>query len=522
MALPSSGNISLSEIITEYDAQVNLFTTGSGTIAIPATATAVIIETWGGGGSGSARFAQYIEADNITVTYDGSGGGSGQYAYTQVLLSSDSGKIISYTVGAGGSGVQASSSNINSTTRYYGSGGNSSASVTLTAGAYSLIAVGGVGAVTTSGTIVSTGHAFGSTSRGIGGGIGTEYAGFNATGLGTATGTGAFLINGNNGAGGRQKEAGSEPGGSSLTGLNTYAQLSYGGGGGSGGLGSSQAAGSGGAVQITFLSVPTHKNLTSYLRSSGLVANHSGNSTVSASLPISLSQLRSTAAAYQTTITGGSQSAVGVTRWGYNASTASGFAAFGSTSKSLSGIYRSSGNVAIQNIFEQQTTSGATVLTQRLFVSVLAPGITAVSAQTVTVTTQSNADEWVQITATLTPSAGVVGNYYKLTGFSPSTFNGTYQCVASDASSITLNYVDNTAGDSITAGGSIVDATYQYKLLESVTVGSHTFNIDSSTTSGVGAQTTGCLSWYWTLPLQTGGVSYLGLNGTVVASFTPY
>jgi len=514
MTLPSSGNISFSQIISEYDAQVNLFTTpGSSTINIPSTARAVIIETWGGGGSGGTSYSQYVPGDGTTVTYDGSGGGSGQYGYVYIPLSGDSGKTVSYTVGVGGDGtVQSSDIQANTTTNYFKSGGSSSASVTVTAGSYSLIAVGGVGAYTANGT--SGGHATGSTGLGPGGGIGTDYAGRNATGAGTATGTGSFLVNGKNGVGGRLKEAGTEPGGAAIQGSNSYARVSYGAGGVGNGLGSGGIgrAGSNGAVQITFIGVPTHNNLTSYVKGLGLVPAHASNANIiattpSTGTPLKVSQFYSSSSDFQAAITSGT--ITGATRyWGYRSTGTT----IGSISKSAIGFTRANQTATLANLYEMQTSSLGTPTGNFLYLQVVSTTANLTSA--FTTVAQTNSDVWVTYTGLTFSSAGAptVGHYFTVSGCTPTTFNGTYICVASTSTSITLNYVDNdVSASALTTPGSIVDITYSYALFESVTVNGTTYHIKTASQPG-GANATGLLSWYWTLTTQTLGTSATGLN----------
>jgi len=72
------------------------FSTGSGTVTIPATPTSVVIEAWGGGGGGGF---------GIESTGEGGGGGAGGYAKVTIALTgADTGKTVLYSVGVGGTG----------------------------------------------------------------------------------------------------------------------------------------------------------------------------------------------------------------------------------------------------------------------------------------------------------------------------------------------------------------------------------------------------------------------------------
>ena len=83
------------------------YSSGSGTVVIPAGATGVTIEVWGGGGGGGFGTVTNIFGEFAYEPQDnpGGGGGSGAYAKTILVLSGgDAGKTIAYSVGAAGTG----------------------------------------------------------------------------------------------------------------------------------------------------------------------------------------------------------------------------------------------------------------------------------------------------------------------------------------------------------------------------------------------------------------------------------
>ena len=74
------------------------FSTGSGSVTIPASPDSVVIEVWGGGGGGG--FGIEGVGDN-----GGGGGGAGGYSKTTIAsLTGQDGKTILYAVGVGGTG----------------------------------------------------------------------------------------------------------------------------------------------------------------------------------------------------------------------------------------------------------------------------------------------------------------------------------------------------------------------------------------------------------------------------------
>jgi len=89
-------------------AGVNDFTSpGTGTVVIPAGATGVTIEVWGGVGGGGYGYIGFIAPFEPDV-FAGGGGGGGGYSKTVLSLSGQDGKTINYTVGAGGAGANSS------------------------------------------------------------------------------------------------------------------------------------------------------------------------------------------------------------------------------------------------------------------------------------------------------------------------------------------------------------------------------------------------------------------------------
>lgn len=145
---------------------------GSGTETVPAGATNVVIEVWGGGGKGGLN----------------SGAGAGGYCRTSIACSS--GQTLNYSVGAGSttSGVAGAASTVTSgtlsVTSMTGNGGNPGSGAT-----------GGTGGTASGGTAANTtGTAGQSSGGGATGGPGT--AGVNA---GPAGAGGDQTLNGSNG-----------------------------------------------------------------------------------------------------------------------------------------------------------------------------------------------------------------------------------------------------------------------------------------------------------------------------------
>lgn len=82
------------------------FSEGSGELVIPSGYTSLTIEVWGGGGGGgfgTVTYAGYPEFEPQDAP--GGGGGGGAYSKTIVAIGGgDTGKTISYSVGAAGAG----------------------------------------------------------------------------------------------------------------------------------------------------------------------------------------------------------------------------------------------------------------------------------------------------------------------------------------------------------------------------------------------------------------------------------
>lgn len=131
------------------------FSTGSGTVTIPATPISAVIEVWGGGGGGGFG----IEGSN-----EGGGGGAGGYSKTTLALSGgDAAKTILYAVGVGGTGSNTPDP------------GNTGGTSTVSSGTYTItpmIAMGGAG-----------GTSDGNTTQGQGG-TASGGSDTNTTGIG--------------------------------------------------------------------------------------------------------------------------------------------------------------------------------------------------------------------------------------------------------------------------------------------------------------------------------------------------
>jgi hypothetical protein len=157
-----------------------LLSGASGTITIPAGATQIVVEIWGGGGGGSG--GQYDTND-----YGGGGGGSGGYAKITRALSSDSGKSVSWARGAAGTvGVNAVAPT-NATPG--GNGGQSTSSGATLTNSFSITAGGG------SGGFVDTTAPFDNNGSG-----GTTSGGDSGSSVGVAGTDGVVDTNGVGGA----------------------------------------------------------------------------------------------------------------------------------------------------------------------------------------------------------------------------------------------------------------------------------------------------------------------------------
>jgi hypothetical protein len=104
------------------------FSSGSGTVTIPASPDSVVIEVWGGGGGGGFG----VEGSN-----EGGGGGAGGYSKTTIAsLTGEDGKTILYAVGVGGTGSNTPDP------------GNTGGTSTVSSGTYTItpmISTGGAG-----------------------------------------------------------------------------------------------------------------------------------------------------------------------------------------------------------------------------------------------------------------------------------------------------------------------------------------------------------------------------------------
>jgi len=195
------------------------FSEGAGFVTIPAGATGLTLEVWGGGGGGGWGTVTNIFGEFAYEPQDNPGGGGGSGAYAKIVLvisGGDIGKTIAYGVGTPGyAGTNGDPVG--------GSGGISSAS----AGSYALA------------EIICTGGFGGYGGLGINGG--RQGAGGTQTG-----GTVPPSANGNGGA------AFTQAGGTPITGDNSL----VGGGGGNGGDsvegGDDGQVGSSGRVRFVF------------------------------------------------------------------------------------------------------------------------------------------------------------------------------------------------------------------------------------------------------------------------------
>jgi hypothetical protein len=211
--------------------------TANGTFIVPAGVTAVTVEAWGGGGAGGGTDA--------TINKGGGGGAGGSYTKVNTVAVT-SGSMISFTVGAGGTGV---------------SGGNGGSGGTSTFGSVS--AVGGNGGIVgTTGTPYGAGASvtLGLPRNGGAGSSGSSILGASGAGGGGAGSTG----NGGNailtGAGGGGAGGGGAGGAGLLTGSTdgiSAAALSGGGGGARGNntnsLNRTGGNGFGGQIIVTYV-----------------------------------------------------------------------------------------------------------------------------------------------------------------------------------------------------------------------------------------------------------------------------
>ena len=130
-AVPNAGTISIQNFYgtsntPPFTPITNTYGAGSGSETVPTGATSLTITAYGTGGSGGYGYDASGVGDG--PFYGGGGGGSGALVVRTISVSSgDYGGSVSWTVPAGG----------------YGSGGNTTATGSLTAGSISVSAGGG-------------------------------------------------------------------------------------------------------------------------------------------------------------------------------------------------------------------------------------------------------------------------------------------------------------------------------------------------------------------------------------------
>ena len=160
---------------------IHIYTTvGTFIETIPAGATTMTVEVWGGGGGGGQG------SGTVCTPFRGGGGGSGGYSRTVLNVAAFGGQTISYTVGAGGGPA---------------SNGNGSS---VSSGSFSITTM------TTTGGLLGTGAV--SHTNGIGGAGGTASGGNVANTTGTTGGNG--VAGGSGGAGVTGVNGNGNPGGS--------------------------------------------------------------------------------------------------------------------------------------------------------------------------------------------------------------------------------------------------------------------------------------------------------------------
>lgn len=147
------------------------FSSGSGSVTIPAAPISAVIEVWGGGGGGGFG----IEGSN-----EGGGGGAGGYSKTTLALSGgDAAKTILYAVGVGGTGSNTPDP------------GNTGGTSTVSSGTYTItpmIALGGAGGTsdgnTTQGQGGTASGGSDTNTTGIGGNFFTQAGAAATSGVG--------------------------------------------------------------------------------------------------------------------------------------------------------------------------------------------------------------------------------------------------------------------------------------------------------------------------------------------------
>jgi hypothetical protein len=213
----------------------NVFTTtGAGSFTLPANATNVVVETWGGGAGGA------------NVAGQAAGGGGGAYASSN--LGSVGGQTVFFSVGTGGTSGNAGGqtwarigTNAAPTTASEGAlaaGGAISAGGTVAASIGEVRFAGGAGAAAQGGggARAGSGGGGGAGSNGAGNN-GTQGSGGTTVGSGGAGGTPDGGNGGNGGVSGATGQAGFAPGG---------------GGGGSGSSFTGSGSGARGQVRISW------------------------------------------------------------------------------------------------------------------------------------------------------------------------------------------------------------------------------------------------------------------------------
>lgn len=124
-----------------------------------------------------------------------------------------------------------------------------------------------------------------------------------------------------------------------------------------------------------------------------------------------------------------------------------------------------------------------------------------------------------------------INYYYKVTGISPSGFNGTFLCTASTATSITLKYPSNPGTYSSGAGtativkqtGSVSEIALKPLLVKTDTASSYTLSIQPSV-GYVSASVYATLTandLYTYMPTSISGATIAGASGKVGTSSTP-
>jgi len=199
----------------------NFTSPGTYTWTVPPCVTSITVKVWGAGGGGGAA---WVKMDNSTDNFGtpieacAGGGGGGGGGYTQQTYAVTPGQTYTITVGAGGNGGTASSSNNSATDG--AAGGLSS----FTGNSYNLTANGGAGGIKANSynSGYPTSHMRTGGAGGIGGtasGGSVNYSGGSGS-LGTGGGSFDFSGAGGGGAGsnGNGGDAGSPVGGNAPVG----------------------------------------------------------------------------------------------------------------------------------------------------------------------------------------------------------------------------------------------------------------------------------------------------------------